>query len=314
MEPDIREAVVRYVMAMNMLTGLPVKTIVPWVGISRSKYYQWCRRLGAERTPHGPVPRSHWLLSWEREAIIDFARNNPGQGYRCLTYMMMDEDIVAVSPSSTYRVLMAAGLLCRWNTTKSPTKRRGFQQPTAPHEHWHIDIKYVNFHGTFLFLTSVFDGFSRMILHHELRLSMAEYDVQITLQRTLEKYPDAKPRLITDNGKQFIARDFADFLRELGLQHVRTSIAYPQSNGKIERYHRTLSEECLRQKSFLDLADARRQIARFVERYNTERLHSSLFYLTPQEVFNGQMQERLCEREQKLQRAAQLRRVYHHAA
>jgi len=142
-------------------------------------------------TPHGPVPRSHWLVSWERQAIIGFAKQHPGEGYRRLTYMMLDADVVAVSPSSTYRGLKAAGLLRRWNTTTSPTKERGFQQPTAPHQHWHIDIKYVNFHGTFLFLTSVFDDFSRMILHHELRLSMAEYDVEITVQRALEKYPDA---------------------------------------------------------------------------------------------------------------------------
>ena len=300
-------------MALIMLTGLTLKTILPWVGIPRSKYYQWCQRLGTEITPHGPVPRSHWLLNWEREAIIDFAKNHPSEGYRRMTYMMLDADVVAVSPSSIYRVLKAAGLLQRWNTTKSSAKGGGFQQPLRPHEHWHIDIKYVNFHGTFLFLVSVFDGYSRMIVHHELRLSMAEYDVQITLQRALEKYPHAKPRLISDNGKQFIAKDFANFLRAVGLSQVRTSIGYPQSNGKIERYHRTLSEECLRQKSFLDLDDARRQIDWFVQRYNTQRLHGSLFYLTPLEVFNGQMQERLTERETKLQQAAQQRRTYQHA-
>lgn len=299
---------------MIVLTGLTLKTILPWVGIPRSKYYQWCRRLGAELTPHGPIPRSHWLLSWEREAIIAFAKEHPAEGYRRLTYMMLDADVVAVSPSSTYRILRDAGLLQRWNTAKSPAKGRGFQQPLRPHEHWHMDIKYVNFHGTFLFLISIFDGFSRMILHHELRLSMQEYDVQITLQRALEKHPDACPRLISDNGKQFIARDFADFLREVGLQHVRTSIAYPQSNGKLERYHRTISEECLRQKSFINLDDARRQIARYVEYYNTRRLHSSLYYLTPQEVFNGHMRERLQERDAKLERAAQQRCAYHHAA
>jgi transposase InsO family protein len=228
--------------------------------------------------------------------------------------MMLDQDIVAVSPSSTYRVLRGAGLLQRWNAAKSSTKGDGFEQPLRVHEHWHTDIKYVNFHGTFLFLISIFDGFSRMILHHELRTSMQEYDVQITLQRALEKYPNAHPRLISDNGKQFIARDFADYLRFMGLQHVRTSIGYPQSNGKIERYHGTISQECLRRTSFIDLDDARRQIARYIEYYNTKRLHSSLCYLTPQEVFDGRMQERLNERKEKLHTAARLRCAYHRAA
>lgn len=295
-------------------TGLTLKMIIPWVGIPRSKYYQWRARQGSEIRPHGPIPRSHWLLEEEQEAIIKFAKDHPGEGYRRLTYMMLDDDVVAVSPSSTYRVLRAAGLLRRWNTQKSSAKGNGFEQPTAPHQHWHIDIKYVNFRGTFLFLISVFDGFSRMVLHHELRLSMEQYDVEITLARAMEKYPLAKSRLISDNGKQFIARDFAAFLREAGLQHVRTSIGYPQSNGKIERYHRTLSQECLRQQSFLNLDDARRQIARFVELYSTKRLHSALFYLTPQEVFNGQMKQRLHERESKLHRAAEQRRAYHRAA
>lgn len=313
-EPDIRDAIVQHLQAMMMLTGLRLKTVLPWVGIPRSKYYEWCRRLGSDPVPHGPVPRGHWLLSWEREAIIAFAKEHPAEGYRRLTYMMLDADIVAVSPSSTYRVLRDVGLLQRWNTVKSPAKAGGFEQPLRVHEHWHTDIKYVNFRGTFLFLISVFDGFSRMILHHELRTSMQEYDVEITLQRALEKYPDARPRLISDNGKQFIARDFGDYLRQTGLQHVRTSIGYPQSNGKIERYHRTITQECLRRTSFIDLDDARRQIARYVESYNTKRLHSAVYYLTPQEVFEGRMSERLEQREAKLARAAEQRRAYHRAA
>jgi len=311
---DIRDTVIESIRAMMVLTGLGLKTILPWLGISRSKYYTWSQRLGSDPVPHGPVPRGHWLLSWEREAIMGFARENPDEGYRRLTYMMLDRDIVAVSPSSSYRVLRDAGLLQRWNTAKSSVKGDGFEQPVRVHEHWHTDIKYVNFHGTFLFLISIFDGFSRMILHHELRTSMQEYDVQITLQRALEKYPDARPRLISDNGKQFIARDFADYLRFMGLQHVRTSIGYPQSNGKIERYHGTISRECLRRTSFIDLDDARRQIARYVEYYNTMRLHSAICYLTPREVFDGRMQERLSERKEKLHTAARTRCAYHRAA
>src|SRR4030042_5193464 len=97
---------------------------------------------------------------------------------------------------------------------------------------------------------------------------MQEYDVQITIQRALEKYPFAKPRLITDNGSQFISKDFAEYLKLVGLQHIRTSVAYPQSNGKIERYHRTLHQECLQKNSFINLDDARNQIAHFVDYYN----------------------------------------------
>jgi transposase InsO family protein len=217
--------------------------------------------------------------------------------------MMLDDNVVAVSPSSTYRVLKTTDLFNLWNTTPKNAKKKGFDQPTRPHEHWHIDIKYVNFHCTFLFLTSIIDGFSRYIVHYELRLSMQEFDVQVTLQRALEKFPWVSPRIISDNGTQFIAKEFGEFLRLRDLQHARTSICYPQSNGKIERFHRSLSEECLRTSSFVGLNDARQQIAAYIEHYNTERLHSSLYYLTLEDFLFNRIGSRLKERDEKLYQA-----------
>lgn len=287
--------------------------MLEWLGLKKSKYHQWRKRLGIPNRHNGTVPRSTWLLPWEWEAIIAYRRQHREEGYRYLTYMMLDENIVAVSPSSTYRVLKSAGLLSRWNVYK-PLKKRGFDQPLTPHEHWHVDIKYVNFHGTFLFLISVIDGFSRYIVHHELRMSMQEHDVQITVERALMLHPGVHPRMISDNGKQFIAKEFTEYLREKGLQHVRTSVNHPQSNGKIERFHGTLSQECLRRRSFFDLADARRRIAEYIAIYNTKRLHSSIFFLTPEEVLNGQMEVRLQERERKLVEAQRRRRQEHQAA
>ena len=114
-----------------------------------------------------------------------------------------------------------------------------------------------------MFFISVINGYCRYMVHHELRVSMQEFDVQITLRRALEKYPGYKPRIISDNGSQFISRDFTGYLKQLGLQHVRTAVAYPQSNGKIERYHRTLEEECLKKKSFINMEDTRKQIKIF---------------------------------------------------
>ncbi len=165
----------------------------------------------------------------------------------------------------------------------------------------------MNFRGTFLFLISVIDGYSRFIVHHELRQSMQEFDVQFTIQSALEKYPTAKPRVITDNGSQFISRDFAEFIKQAGLLHIRTSVAYPQSNGKIERYHRTVHKECLSINSLIDLEDARKQIAEFVHYYNTKRLHSALFYLTPQDFLMNRIDEKINIRIVKLQAAKKVR-------
>jgi len=292
---------------MTAKTDTPVNKLLDLIGITSSKYYSWIDRREQGNNHNGIVPKKHWILDWERQAIINYARTHIGEGYRRLTYMMIDANIAAVSPSTTYRILKSAGLLNRWNKVKKSSKGNGFLQPTNPHQHWHTDIKYVNFRGSFLFLISVIDGFSRYIVHHELRRNMQEYDVQITIQKALEKYPGVKPRLITDNGSQFISKDFAEYLKFAGLQHIRTSIAYPQSNGKIERYHRTIHEECLMRKSLIDLDDARKQIDRFILYYNTKRLHSSLFYLTPDDFLNDRISVKLDERNVKLQLAKKAR-------
>lgn len=217
--------------------------------------------------------------------------------------MMIDENVVFVSPATVYRILKMNGLLNKWDTKKSSSKGSGFIQPLKPNEHWHIDISYVNLLGTFYFLITVLDGYSRMILYHELRVSMEEYDVEIVLQRTIEKYPESKARLISDNGSQFISKDFKDFIRMSELTHVKISVGYPQSNGKIERYHRTIKTEKIRQSSFLSEKDARTQIAEYVDFYNNKRLHSGIYYLTPKEVFDGNMKKRLAERQNKLDNA-----------
>ncbi|HNO89292.1 MAG TPA: DDE-type integrase/transposase/recombinase, partial [Rhodocyclaceae bacterium] len=119
--------------------------------------------------------------------------------------MMLDDNVVACSPASVYRVLHGAGLLDRWTRTAS-RKGTGFVQPEQPHEHWHIDIAYINVSGTFYYLCSVLDGASRYIVHWEIRQSMTEPEVETILQRAREQYPEARPRIISDNGPQFIAR------------------------------------------------------------------------------------------------------------
>jgi putative transposase len=226
-------------------SGLRPLQFVDWLGIGRSKYYDWSERCGKANEHNRLIPRDHWLQDWERHAIIDFHHKFPLEGYCRLTFMMLDHDVVAVNPSSTYRVLKAAGLTDAWNT-KPSKKGIGFEQPLRPHEHWHIDVSHINIAGTFYYLCSILDGCSRSIVHFELRPSMTESDIEIILQRALEKFPSDKPRIISDNGPQFIAKDFKEFVRIAGLTHVKTSPYYPQSNGKIERWHKSLKADCIR--------------------------------------------------------------------
>ena len=192
------------------------QTLIRWIGISRSKFYDWQKRYGKLNEHNHWIPRDFWLQAWEKQAIVNYFLDHPGQGYRRLTYMMLDADIVAVSPSSTYRVLSQAGLLRRWNESRTSSKGTGFQQPLKQHEHWHMDISYINVAGTFYYLCTVLDGYSRFIVHWEIRESMTEADVEIVLQRAKEAFPDVHPQIISDNGPAFIARDFKEFFASAG--------------------------------------------------------------------------------------------------
>lgn len=274
--------------------------------MSRGKFYDWRARYGKANEHNASVPRDHWIEDWERQAIIDYHDANPLNGYRRLTFMMLDEDLVALSPSTVYRVLRAAGRLDRWNPPPSK-KGTGFQQPDGPHAHWHIDISYLNLAGTFFYLCMVLDGYSRLVVHWEIREAMKEADVETILQRAREKYPDARPRIISDNGPQFVARDFKTFIRLAGMTHVRTSPYYPQSNGKLERLHGTLKATTIRPAQPETVDEARTLVADFVQHYNNARLHSAIGYVTPADKLAGREQAIWAERDRRLEAARELR-------
>jgi transposase InsO family protein len=194
------------------------------------------------------------------------------------------------------------------------THKKGFEQPERPHEQWHTDIAYLNILGTHYFFLAVLDGFSRFIMHHEVRLDMTVRDVEIVMERALEKLPEglAPPRLITDNGSQYISGEFKEYLRERDISHSRARVRHPQSNGKIERFHKSLKEECVRVTPMADLEEARALIVQYVENYNHRRLHSALGYLTPWDYLRGEehIQGRLQVRKDALRHATKERRLY----
>lgn len=306
-QPDVRDEVVDFVSALDARTGIAQQRLVSWLGISRSKFYAWQQRYGKANEHNGLIPRDFWLLGWERDAVIDYFIQHPDEGYRRLTYLMMDADIVAVSPSTVYRTLKGEGLLGR-RDVKPSKKGTGFVQPLRPHQEWHIDVTYVNLSGTFYYLCSVLDGFSRYIVHWEIREAMKETDVELIVQKALEVFPGVHPKLISDNGPQFIAKDFKEFIRLAGMTHVRTSPYYPQSNGKQERMQASVKRECIREKCPRTVDEARRWVGAYINRYNTQRLHSALGYVTPLDMLEGRQAAIHAERDKKLEAARGQRR------
>lgn len=290
-----------------------MRRFIGWIGIAKSKFHDWKGRYGQVNEHNAWVPRDHWLEPEEKQAILNFHAQYPLEGYRRLTFMMLDRDIAACSPASVYRVLKNADRLRR-HSGKPSKKGTGFEQPLTAHQHWHVDVSHINIAGTFYYLCSVLDGYSRSIVHWDIRESMTEAEVETIIQRARECHPGVTPRIISDNGPQFIAKDFKEFIRLCGMTHVKTSPYYPQSNGKIERWHKSLKGECIRPGTPLSLEDARRLIAHYVEHYNTVRLHSAIGYVTPKDKLEGRDQEIFAQRDRKLAEARERRKANRHAA
>ena len=132
------------------LPGHPLQQVLRLAQVPLTGY----KRYGEHNRHNAQLPRNHWLLHRERAAILDYQQEHPEEGYRRLAYMMLDANVVAVSPSSVYRVLEEAGRL-RKGTSAASSKGQGFAQPGAAHEHWHIDVSYLNICGTFYYLCSM---------------------------------------------------------------------------------------------------------------------------------------------------------------
>lgn len=307
MPHDTRDTVVDFVTKWSEKTEIPVQRWVRWIGVSKGKYFDWAARYGKANEHNGKVPRDHWIEEWERRAIIEYHGCHPLDGYRRLAFMMLDANVVAVSPSTVYRVLRREGLLDRWNRTTSK-KGTGFHQPERAHQHWHIDVSYLNIAGTFYYLCMILDGFSRMIVHWEIREAMTEQDIECILERARERFPGEHPRIISDNGPQFISRDFKEYIRLAGMTHVRTAPYYPQSNGKLERVNKTVKSEAIRVSPPESLEEAQRLVEKFVAYYNNVRLHSAIGYISPADMLAGRGPDIWSARDAKLEAARELRR------
>ncbi len=306
-EPHVRDKVVDMVHYWEERADMKRGLFIHVPGLRWNKFLPWESRYGKESFDNGKVPRDYRLEDWERAAIANYYHEHREENYRCLTYRMLDEDIAAVSPATVCRALKSPGFLTKWNEVKPSQKGKGFTQPLKAHDHRHMYISYLNICGTFCYMIAVLDGFSRCLVHWDIRESMTEHDAEVVLQRARELFPNVRPRIITDNGPQFISKDFKEFFRFSGMSHVRTSPYYPQSNGKLERLYRTVKHECVRLRTPVSLEDAKHFVSEFVDHCNTRRLHSAIGFITPRDKLEGKDEQIFDARDAKLE-AARARR------
>ena len=290
-------------------SGQSLNWILSKLGLTRSVYYDW---LGRSRkgtlTDRVVIPRSpKAALPEEVEAVVDYAKAQPREGYRRLAWMMIDDDIACLTPSTVYRILDRYDLLYRWKRPE-PSYGRKVPEATYPNEVWHVDLMYLWVKGRWYFLVSVLDSYSRFIVHWELALNMRAQEVAEIIAVALEKIPGKKPRIVRDNGSQFSAKEWREVVRHFELEEIPIRVRHPESNGRIERYHRSVREEAFGDRELEDIYQARDLLRQWVNYYNQERLHSALNYLRPVDYYEGNPEILLAERKRKLAVAATRRK------
>jgi transposase InsO family protein len=252
-------------------------------------------------------------LSEEKQTVLAYARKHPELRHRELAWRMVDEDVAYVSPSTVYRVLREAKLVCPWRR-RTKHVRAEMEKATRPDQRWATDLIHVPVGDRVYFVISFLDEYSRYIVHQEVLLGLDGLSASLAAQKAIETLPrdaDGKP-LITpeirsDNGSGYISKEFRVVLKENGLTHRRIRPHCPEENGLMERANRTIRQGLEEEdpSNYMELIAVLKKLR---SRYNQERLHSALGFLPPCEFYRGDPQQKYQERRQKLAQARHRRR------
>jgi putative transposase len=305
-------------------SSLPVRKTLRQLDIHKSTFYNWLHRY----QEHGvdgledrkPTPTLTWnqIPDGHRDAIIDLALDKPALSPREIAVSYTDDLAYFVSESTVYRLLKAQDLITSpaYILMQAGDK---FEHPSKRvNEMWQTDFTYFKIVGWgWYYLSTVLDDYSRFIVAWRLCTSMSASDVSDTLDDALtftgldQVKVKHKPRLLSDNGPCYISGELSEYLQENGMTHTRGRPYHPQTQGKIERWHRSMKNQILLNNYYLP-GELQEQLQHFVNYYNHERYHESLDNLTPADVFYGRGQAILDQREKIKLNTLSLRRKMHY--
>lgn len=317
MPPPLQKEVHATVQQTKERSGWPAQRTLAALGIARRSYYRWLREeKWAQQLPAAPVKpvQPYEALPQEKQVVLDYARKHPELRHRELTWRMVDEDVVCLSPSTVYRILKEAKLVCPW---RRRTKRRRPEAEKAqrPNERWATDLMYLQVNGRRYFYIGFIDEYSRYLVHQELLRSMDGPTVSLaaaaalaTLPKGADGLPIDRPEMRTDNGSGYVSWEFRQVLREHGMTQQRIRAHCPEENGLMERSNRTVREAFEEEIEPEDALEAERLLSRIQRRYNEERLHSALGYLRPVDYYRGNPAELHEARRRKLHQARHRRK------
>jgi len=301
-------------------SDLSMRRTLKELAIPRSTFYGWYRRFledGVDGlSDQKPAPHRKWNRIPEnvRGEVVRLAMDRTDLSPRELACTYTDEKQYFVSESSVYRILKAHDLITSpayilmqaSDSFANPTKR--------VHELWQTDFTYLRVIGWgWYYLSTVLDDFSRYIVAWTLSPTMGADDVQNTLDQALaitgidRVRVRHRPRLLSDNGPAYISKALAEYLSDLGMRHTRGAPYHPMTQGKIERYHRTM-KNVVKLQNYYFPGELEYEIARFVDYYNNERYHESLNNVTPADVYFGRHHQVISMREKIKQKTLQKRK------
>jgi transposase InsO family protein len=303
-------------------SDLPVKHTLGELDVPRSSFYRWYRTYQEEGyeglTPKEPQRQRLWnrIPEPERQRVVEVALAKPELSPRELAWHITDREGYFISESSVYRILKAFDLVTSPAYVVISAKDR-FDNPTKRvHELWQTDFTYFKVVGWgWYYLLTVLDDYSRYIIDWKLLQGMATDDVKTVLESAIAKtgVNDVsvrhRPRLLSDNGPCFISKELAEYLQKRELQHTRGRPYHPMTQGKIERYHRSLKNVVKLRNYYLPW-ELEKEIGGFVQYYNHQRVHESLDNVTPADVYHGRAREIQTARERLKQQTLKRRRRY----
>jgi len=288
---------------------LSVKATLRELDVCKSTFYRWYSRYkhyGYDGlSDKKPSPRRFWnrIPPDVREQVVEIALKHPDKSPRELAWFITDNHGYFISESSVYRILK------RYDLITSPAyiliqAADKFRNPTKRvNELWQTDFTYFKIAGWgWYYLSTVMDDYSRYILSYKLFATMSTADVKIVLDMAIEKTGIDmvnvlhRPRLLSDNGPCYLSGELKEYLEKKDISHTRSAPYHPMTQGKIERYHRTMKNVVKLQNYYLPW-ELEREIGLFVEYYNNQRYHESLNNLTPEDVYTGRDKRILTERE-----------------
>lgn len=305
----MRQEAATYIAALQLRTDYSLDKILTLFDIKKSTFYDWQKVTDIQ--PEKKIAQSAASVRADEVAsVLKYRDLHPDIGYRKFTWQMVDANIAFLSESKVYDILSAHNRLQGWKRIDNGETTKEYRhKPKHVHYHWHTDIAYIKVGGVFYFLIMMLDGYSRYLLDWELMTDMLGGSVESFVQRVKDKYPHAKPRLINDNGSQFISHDFKRLLQTLEIQQIFTRRNHPQTNGKIERMNGIVKQEALRPGQPTDYQDAWEILNKYSYEYNHQRLHAGVNFLRPADVFFGRGNLVLSERREKIETARANRKI-----